>query len=154
MYCNKCGAKVLDDDIFCFNCGSKLDSDEKIMDLTVDDQEFNNEKLLNKNVSSTQSELTQKHWYLLDPWKEDKPYVKKQIVKSVIVSNDTRKSVTSSIMRGAVGAAVLGPIGLLGGAISGKNKNETTFLLIYNTGEKKTVTVKTNGIEFKPMLNI
>ena len=24
MYCNKCAVKVLDDDIFCFNCGNQL----------------------------------------------------------------------------------------------------------------------------------
>lgn len=72
----------------------------------------------------------------------------KKIVKTMIVSDDSRKSVSSTLMRGAVGAAVLGPVGLLAGA-TGKNKKTTTFLVEYSDGSRDTKTVKTNGSEFK-----
>ena len=58
----------------------------------------------------------------------------KNIVKTMIVGADSKKSAGSSIGRGLVGGALLGPVGLLGGALSGKNKKSTTFLIEYDEG--------------------
>lgn len=71
------------------------------------------------------------------------------IVKTRIIDGDSRKSATSSIVRGAVGGALLGPIGLIGGAVSGKNKKTTTFLIYYSNGSKKIITVKNRSFEYK-----
>ena len=72
----------------------------------------------------------------------------KTIKKVIIVSNDSRKKATSSAIRGVVGGSILGPAGLIAGAVSGKNKNSTTFLIEYKTGKKETKTVKNDSIEF------
>ena len=76
----------------------------------------------------------------------------KKIVSVELIgsSTDTRKSASSSLIRGAVGGALLGPAGLLAGGLSGKNKNinQTTFLITYDDGTSMTRTVKNNGIEF------
>ena len=60
---------------------------------------------------------------------------------------DSRKSFSSSAMRGVVGAAVFGPIGAIAGAASGKNKKKTevTFLIVYKSDKKETKTVEINS---------
>ena len=74
----------------------------------------------------------------------------KQIVSVEILgtSNESRKSASSSLVRGAVGGALLGPAGLLAGGLSGKNKvkNKTTFLVTYDDGTSMNHTVEDNGI--------
>ena len=72
----------------------------------------------------------------------------KAIVKTIIVSQSSRKKATSTVARGLVGHAIMGPIGLLAGA-SGKTKEETTFQVIYANGRQETVTVPNNSYKFK-----
>lgn len=76
-----------------------------------------------------------------------------KIVSTMIINNDSRKSASSSISRAVVGGAVLGLPGLIGGAVSGKNKNTTTFLIQYANGHKETKTVKNDSREFKEYCN-
>ena len=47
----------------------------------------------------------------------------------------------------------LGPVGLVGGALSGKNKitSKTTFLIEYQDGHKETKIVDTNSSEFNKL---
>ena len=75
------------------------------------------------------------------------------ISKVMIVggASDSRKKVGSSIARGAVGGALLGPVGLVGGALSGKNKvtSTTTFLIEYQDGHRETKTVNNDDPEFE-----
>ena len=52
-------------------------------------------------------------------------------------------------MRGAVGGALLGPVGMLGGALSGKNKSETTFTIVYKDSSREVKTVSNDSPEFK-----
>ena len=84
--------------------------------------------------------------------REKEAAIRNTISKTMIVgSNSTsRKKAGSSIVRGAIGGALLGPVGLVGGALSGKEKvsNTTTFLVEYIDGRRKTVTVDTNSPEF------
>lgn len=68
---------------------------------------------------------------------------------TIIVSEDSKKSLGSAITRGAIGAAMLGPVGLVGGAISGKNKAKTTFTIVYKSGRREVVTVDNNSQEFE-----
>lgn len=81
---------------------------------------------------------------------------KSQTISKVMIvggSSDSRKKVGSSIMRGAVGGTLLGPVGLVGGALSGKNKitNETTFLIEYEDGHRETKIVDNNSSEFEKL---
>lgn len=87
----------------------------------------------------------------------EKLYRQKKTIKSVAIigsSSDSRKSATSSIARGAVGGAILGPAGLVGGALSGKNKvsNQTTFLIEYYDGHRESKTVENNSSEFNKLI--
>ena len=79
------------------------------------------------------------------------------IVKTAIVgsSQDSRKKVGSTVVRGAIGGAVLGPAGLVGGALSGKNKikNKTTFLIQYADGHRETKEVDNDSAEFDRLCN-
>ncbi len=67
---------------------------------------------------------------------------------TILVSSDSKKSVSSSIARGIVGGAILGPAGMVGGAISGKNKSKTTFTIVYKNGQREVKTVDNNSEEF------
>lgn len=72
----------------------------------------------------------------------------KAIQKTMIVNSDSRKSATSGIARGMLGGFIFGPIGALGGVLSAKNKQTTTFLIVYKDGTQETRTVEVDGLEF------
>jgi hypothetical protein len=140
MYCTKCGSKLEIGVKYCAECGFKVQESQSFVPLPkLEGNESDQSDYVKPNlVERSMLEVTNTGLAL-----------RPTLIKTIIVSNDSRKSASSSILRGAVGGALLGPIGIIGGAISGKNKRETTFLLIYNNGMKKTVTVKTNGLMFK-----
>lgn len=81
----------------------------------------------------------------------------KTIKQTMIVNSsyDSRKKVGSTLIRGAVGSALLGPVGLVGGAMTGKNKisNKTTFIVEYEDGHRETITVDNDSSEFKKLCN-
>lgn len=72
-----------------------------------------------------------------------------EIDYTIIVGGDSRKSVGSSIIRGTIGGALLGPVGLVGGALSGKNKSQTTFTIIYKSGRREVITADNDSEEFQ-----
>lgn len=83
---------------------------------------------------------------------------KSKTIKQVIIvnnSSDSRKKVGSTVIRGAIGNAMLGSAGLVGGALSGKNKvsNKTTFLIEYEDGHRETKEVDNDSHEFKKLCN-
>ena len=78
----------------------------------------------------------------------------KNIKKTIIVGQESKKSATSSVARGIVGGALVGPAGMIAGGISGKNKNKTTFQIIYENGKQRTVTVKIIVLSLKNYVSI
>lgn len=68
----------------------------------------------------------------------------------VIIGSDSHKKATSAVGRAFVGSLLLGPIGLLAGTTA-KNKNTTTFQVIYNNGKKEIITVKTGSWFYKKL---
>lgn len=72
------------------------------------------------------------------------------ICKVIIIGSDSHKKATSAVGRAFVGSLLLGPIGLLAGTIA-KNKNTTTFQVIYNNGKKEIITVKTGSWFYKKL---
>lgn len=58
-----------------------------------------------------------------------------------VITDDIRKSAASGIARGAVGGALLGPIGMLGGALSAKNKGTYQIALQFKDGKRSLVEV-------------
>jgi hypothetical protein len=68
----------------------------------------------------------------------------------LIAGQESRTSGSSAIARGAVGHAVLGPVGLLAAA-GAKKKTDVTLVLHYKSGRTETKTVKLNSSEFKKL---
>ena len=87
---------------------------------------------------------------------ERKPYDKQKkqerldnmIDYTIIVAEDSKKSLGSAVARGAVGGVLLGPVGMVGGAISGKNKAKTTFTVVYKSGRREVITVDNDSSDF------
>lgn len=73
--------------------------------------------------------------------------MKRHVVKTTIIGRDSRKKVGSTLIRGAVGGAILGPFGLLAAA-TGKNKVTTTFLIEYSDGTSECKTVDNKSVAF------
>lgn len=73
-----------------------------------------------------------------------------RISQVVIVSGHSKTKATSAIGRGAVGAALLGPVGLLAAA-SAKKKDIVTLLIHYANGRTETVKTKVGSSEFKKL---
>lgn len=130
-------------DYICQDCLKKLINSKifitKIKDMPIDELKKIVENYTNDNNSNTV-----------------KTYQSIKKIKQVMVLNtvnDSKKSFSSSVVRGAVGNFALGPIGAIGGAISGKNKiaSKTTFLVEYTNGSKVTKTVDNNSKEYKEL---
>lgn len=109
---------------------------------------LNQQEKYNKGLMSDNEKY--KYERKLERREEDR---KRRTIKQVIIvgnESDSRKKVGSSVMRGAVGGALLGPAGMVGGALSGKNKitSKTTFLIEYEDGHKETKVVDNKSYEF------
>lgn len=57
-----------------------------------------------------------------------------------VITEDVRKSASSGIARGAVGAALLGPVGLLAG-LSAKNKSTVTIAIRFKDGKNSLIEI-------------
>lgn len=65
---------------------------------------------------------------------------KENIETYEVITEETRKSASSGIMRGAVGAAILGPVGLLAG-VSAKNKGLFTVAIKFKDGKNSLIEI-------------
>ena len=144
MFCTNCGFKLTFEDVYCPECGTKNAS---MQELT----QTNNLQDRNQTVNKSAVGFEQPKTINNDPINTNQRG-KVVIVRTSIIGNDSRKSATSSVIRGSVGGVLLGPIGLVGGLLSGKNRNKTTFLIYYSDGSKKTLTVKTGGVLFNQLI--
>ncbi|BCR35201.1 SHOCT domain-containing protein [Mariniplasma anaerobium] len=69
------------------------------------------------------------------------PLNSKYIESYEVITDEHRKSASSAVARGAIGAVLLGPIGLLGGAISGKKKGKYTIAIKFRDGKNSLLEV-------------
>lgn len=58
-----------------------------------------------------------------------------------VITEEISKSAASGVARGLVGSAFLGPVGLLAGALSAKNKGTYNIILQFKDGKKSLVEV-------------
>ena len=65
---------------------------------------------------------------------------KDTIEKYEIITEEQRKSGTSAILRGSLGAAVLGPVGLLAG-MGAKNKGTYQIAIQFKDGKKSLIQI-------------
>lgn len=94
-----------------------------------------------------------KNFFKKEKKKKLRDYLTINKVMIVASNQDIQKKFGSSIIRGAIGDFFLGPIGLIGGALSGKNgvSNKTTFLIEYVDGHREIKTVNNDSNEFKKL---
>ena len=67
-------------------------------------------------------------------------FLKDIVVNYEVLDSDSKKSMSSALLRGGLGAALLGPVGLLAG-LSAKNKNSKIIALKFNDGQECVVDV-------------
>ena len=65
---------------------------------------------------------------------------KETVEEYEVITEETRKSASSGIIRGAVGATLLGPVGLLAG-LSAKNKSSHTVAIKFKDGKNSLIEI-------------
>lgn len=58
-----------------------------------------------------------------------------------LITDEHRKSAASGIGRGIVGGVLLGPVGMIGGALSAKNKGTYQMALMFKDGQRSLIEV-------------
>lgn len=58
-----------------------------------------------------------------------------------VITEEHRKSASSGVARGLVGGALLGPVGLLAGGLSAKNKGTITVAIMFKDGKRSLLEV-------------
>lgn len=58
-----------------------------------------------------------------------------------VIGEDTSKNLGSSIVKGAVGGAILGPVGMMAGALAGSNNTNATLAIYFKDGKKSIIKV-------------
>jgi hypothetical protein len=67
----------------------------------------------------------------------------KDIIDSYeVITDEHTKSAASGIARGIVGGVLLGPVGMLAGALSAKNKSKHTIAIQFKNGKKSLIEVE------------
>lgn len=67
-------------------------------------------------------------------------FLKDIVVNYEVLDSESKKSMSSALLRGGLGTALLGPVGLLAG-LSAKNKNSKIIALKFNDGQECVVDV-------------
>lgn len=61
---------------------------------------------------------------------------RKNVESFELITDEHRKSAASGIGRGLVGGVLLGPVGMLGGALSAKNKGIYQMAIMFKDGKR------------------
>lgn len=132
----------------CNDCKKNIASKSRdaIQYLNLKDLEYLRELISTPPKSKTEQMKEANNKYLMN----------KKIIKTTILNtiNDSRKNAGNTLVRGAVGGALFGGVGLVAGAMSGKNKitSKTTFLIEYASGKKETKTVNNDSKEYQELV--
>lgn len=112
-------------------------------------------KLQKRKIKKEKREKSKisKKYFKAEKKKKLKDYLTISKVMIVASNQDIQKKFGSSVVRGAIGDFFLGPIGLVGGALSGKNEvsNTTTFLIEYADGHREIKTIDNDSNMFKKL---
>ena len=81
-------------------------------------------------------------------FKRQIPLNKKTIESYEVITEDIRKSAASGIGRGIVGGALLGPVGMLAGGLSAKNKGAYQIAIQFNDGKKSLIEIDKKGYNY------
>lgn len=66
---------------------------------------------------------------------------KSTVLSYELITNEHRKSAASGIGRGLIGGALLGPVGMIGGAVSAKNKSTYQISIQFKDGKRSLIEV-------------
>lgn len=77
-------------------------------------------------------------------WLKSYPITKDNVEKIELVTAEQSRDVGSSVARGLVGGVLLGPVGLVAGALLGKDSKINRFEITYKDGDKSLVEVDKN----------
>jgi hypothetical protein len=74
--------------------------------------------------------------------KTEKILLNKDTVESYeVITSEHTKNAINGVVRGAVGAALLGPVGLLAGGLSAKNKGVFTIAVKFRDGKNSLIEI-------------
>lgn len=85
----------------------------------------------------------------INSWRKPFTLDNQSVSKVEVMNQDEQKSLGSAIGRGIVGNALLGPIGLVGGVVTSKNKKSYMIKIYYPNGRFSIAEV--NNKIFKQM---
>lgn len=74
-------------------------------------------------------------------WAENIFLDKTAISDYQVLTEDSKKSAASGVARGLVGGALLGPVGMLAGGLSAKNKGTITLAVEFKDGKKSLMEI-------------
>ena len=75
-------------------------------------------------------------------WGKEKTSISKSTVENYeLITDEHRKSAKSGIARGLVGGALLGPVGMLAGGVSAKNKGIYLVAISFKDGKRSLIEV-------------
>ena len=66
---------------------------------------------------------------------------KKNVESYELITDEHRKSAKSGVVRGIVGGALLGPVGMLAGGLSAKNKGIYQVAILFKDGKRSLLEV-------------
>ena len=75
------------------------------------------------------------------PEKGDIEINKTNVINYEVITDEHRKSAKSGVARGLVGGALLGPVGMLAGGISGKSKGIYEIAIEFRDGKRSLIEV-------------
>lgn len=74
-------------------------------------------------------------------WMKTYPIAKENVEKIDLLTAEQSRDMGSTVARGLVGGVLLGPVGLVAGALLGKDSNINRFEITYKDGEKSLIEV-------------
>lgn len=74
-------------------------------------------------------------------WSENAFLDKAAIDSYEVITEETSKSAASGVARGIVGGALLGPVGMLAGSLSAKNKGTITLAVMFKDGKRSLLEI-------------
>lgn len=96
-------------------------------------------------------------WSIMKSIKKDNPHLSpkanRRVTKTIILSISEQAKVGSAIGRAVVGDFVAGEIGAIVGAMTGKKKTTTRFLVFYDDGSQEAVDVPDGSLLYREYIN-
>lgn len=74
-------------------------------------------------------------------WTENRQLDRVDVERYEVVTEEQSKSAASGVARGLVGGALLGPVGMLAGGLSAKNKGVYTLAVQFKDGKRSLIEV-------------